>query len=59
LLLSSEKQLIGSSISPLIWKIEDGVIWVYGLCDDSVIAFTPFGIETLRELIEMDLRHAR
>lgn len=40
-------------------EIEDGVIWVYGLGDDSVIAFTPFGIENLRELIEMDLRHAR
>ena len=39
-------------------EIEDGVIWVYGLGDDSVIAFTPFGIENLRELIEMDLRHA-
>ena len=40
-------------------EIEDGVIGVYGLGDDSVIAFTPFGIENLRELIEMDLRHAR
>ena len=40
-------------------EIEDGVIWVYGLGDDSVIALTPFGIENLRELIEMDLRHAR
>ena len=40
-------------------EIEDGVIGVYGLGDDSVIAFTPLGIENLRELIEMDLRHAR
>jgi len=40
-------------------EIEDGVIWVYGLGDDSVIAFTPFGIKNLRELIEMGLRHAR
>jgi len=40
-------------------EIEDGVIWVYGLGDDSVIAFTPFGIENLQELIEIDLRHAR
>ena len=40
-------------------EIEDGVIWVYGLGDDSVIALTPFGLENLRELIEMDLRHAR
>jgi predicted membrane GTPase involved in stress response len=40
-------------------ETEDGVIWVYGLSDDSVIAFSPFGIENLRELIGMDLRHAR
>lgn len=40
-------------------ETEDGVIWVYGPGDDSVIAFTPFGIETLRQLIEMDRGHAR
>ena len=39
-------------------EAEDGVIWVYGPADDSVIAFTPFGIENLRELIEMDRQHA-
>jgi hypothetical protein len=27
--------------------IEDGVIWVYGLGDDGVQAFTDFGIENL------------
>lgn len=40
-------------------ETEDGVIWVYGPCDDSVIAFTPFGIENLQELIEMDRDRAR
>ncbi|MDB6179709.1 hypothetical protein PAF17_19920 [Paracoccus sp. Z330] len=40
-------------------ETEDGVIWVYGPGDDSVIAFTPFGIENLPELIEMDRGHAR
>ena len=30
---------------------EDGLIWVYGPGDDGVMAFTDFGIETLRELI--------
>jgi predicted membrane GTPase involved in stress response len=40
-------------------ETEDGVIWVYGPGDDSVIAFTPFGIENLQELIEMDAKHAR
>jgi hypothetical protein len=33
---------------------EDGVIWVYGLGDDTVMAFSAFGIENLRETIEMD-----
>lgn len=27
---------------------------LYGPSDDRVIAFTPFGVENLRELIEMD-----
>ena len=32
---------------------EDGVVWVYGVGDDGVLAFTDFGIETLVELIEI------
>jgi hypothetical protein len=32
---------------------EDGVIWVYGVNDDEVLAFTEFGIENLTHLIEM------
>ena len=32
---------------------EDGLIWVYGLGDDGVMAFTDFGIETLTGLIEI------
>ena len=35
-------------------ETEDGIIWVYGPSDDGVIAFTPFGIENLQELIEMN-----
>jgi hypothetical protein len=31
---------------------EDGVIWVYGRSDESVMAFSAFGIENLREIIE-------
>ena len=30
---------------------EDGLIWVYGPGDESVIAFTDFGIETLTGLV--------
>jgi hypothetical protein len=35
-------------------ETEDGIIWVYCPGDDSVIAFTPFGIENLQGLIEMN-----
>jgi hypothetical protein len=34
-------------------EIEDGVIWVYGVGDDGVLAFTDFGVESLIELIKM------
>ena len=33
--------------------IEDGVIWVYGVGDDGVMAFTDFGIENLINLIKI------
>ena len=33
--------------------VEDGVIWVYGVGEHGVMAFTDFGIETLTELIRM------
>jgi len=32
-------------------EIEYGVIWVYGVGEDGVQAFTDFGIENLIELI--------
>jgi predicted RecB family nuclease len=32
---------------------EDGLIWVHGVGDDGVMAFTDFGIETLMELIRI------
>jgi len=32
---------------------EDGVIWVYGVNEDGVMAFTEFGIENLTHLIEI------
>jgi hypothetical protein len=34
-------------------EIEDGVIWVHGVGEDGVLAFTDFGIESLIELIKM------
>jgi hypothetical protein len=32
---------------------EDGLIWVYGPGDESVMAFTDFGIETLTGIIQI------
>ena len=34
-------------------EVEDGVIWVYGVDDDGVLAFTDFGVESLVELIKI------
>ncbi len=34
-------------------EIEDGVIWVYGIGEDGVLAFTDFGIENLIDLIKI------
>jgi hypothetical protein len=34
-------------------EIEDGAIWVYGVGEDGVQAFTDFGIERLIELIQI------
>ena len=33
--------------------IEDGVIWVYGVGENGMMAFTNFGIENLVDLIKM------
>lgn len=32
---------------------EDGVIWVHGLDDEGVLAFTDFGVDSLVELIKI------
>jgi hypothetical protein len=34
-------------------EIEDGVIWVYGVGEDGIQAFTDFGIENLIELVRV------
>ena len=34
-------------------EIEDGVIRVYGISEDGVMAFTDFGIENLIELVRV------
>lgn len=32
---------------------EDGVIWVYGIGEDAIMAFTDDGVEELKNLLEM------
>ena len=32
---------------------EDGVIWVYGIGEDAIMAFTNEGVEELKNLLEM------
>jgi hypothetical protein len=32
---------------------EDGLIWVHGLDDEGVVAFTDFGVESLIELLQI------
>jgi hypothetical protein len=32
---------------------KDGAIWVYGIGDDGVLAFTDFGVESLVDRIKM------
>ena len=34
-------------------EAEGGVIWVQGLGDDSIMAFTDFGVESLVEVIKI------
>ena len=48
---------LGESVDRIIelainMEPEDGVIWVYGPSDESVVAFSAFGIENLREIIQ-------
>ncbi len=32
---------------------EDGVIWVYGIGEDAIMAFTNEGVDELKNLLEM------
>ena len=32
---------------------EDGVIWVFGLGDEGILAFTDFAIDTLADLVKI------
>lgn len=34
---------------------EDGIIWIYGIAEVEAVAFTPFGVKNLLEMIVMEL----
>jgi hypothetical protein len=38
---------------------EDGCLWVLGRGDEQITAFTEYGIECLREIIDEEKRRAR
>lgn len=46
----------------LLWNLsdqlepEDGVIWIHDIDEIQTLAFTPFGIETLREMIRDQIK---
>ncbi|WP_246138301.1 hypothetical protein, partial [Nitrospirillum viridazoti] len=51
-------QLLGED-EDWLWDVatemdqEDGLIWVYGLGEETLMAFTDFGIETLTDLVQI------
>lgn len=49
--LSEDEDWLSNVASEM--EIEDGVIWVYGVGEDGVQAFTDFGIENLRDLVRI------
>src|SRR5881392_2863529 len=51
--IASRSSSVQTKTSASEMEIEDGVIWVYGVGEDGVLAFTDFGIESLIELIKM------
>ena len=54
--ISRTAEILGEDEEPL-WDMatdmapEDGCLWIYGTDDQQTIAFTPAGIEYLRELL--------
>lgn len=56
--ISRAAQILGED-EELLWNIatdmepEDGCLWVYGTDDQHTVAFTPNGIDHLREMIPL------
>jgi hypothetical protein len=49
-----QREIIASGgYSTSLWRWKSSVTWVYGVGEDSVMAFTDFGIVNLIELIKM------
>ena len=54
--ISHAAEILGED-EGLLWEMvdemepEDGCLWIYGTADQQTIAFTPAGMEYLRELL--------
>jgi hypothetical protein len=61
--ISRAAEILGED-EKLLWKManemepEDGCLWIYGTDDQRIFAFTPAGMEYLRELVAEHKRKA-
>jgi hypothetical protein len=60
--ISRAAEILGED-EQLLWEMatdmepEDGCFWIYGTDDQQTIAFTPAGMENLRELLAEQKRN--
>jgi hypothetical protein len=61
--LQRAAQILGRD-EDLLWELadqlepEDGVLWILDIDDKEILAFTPRGIETLKEIIKDQIDNA-
>ena len=61
--LQRAAQILGRD-EDLLWELadqlepEDGVLWILDIDDKEILAFTPRGIETLKEIIKDQIENA-
>lgn len=61
--LQRAAQILGRD-EDLLWELadqlepEDGVLWILDIEDKEILAFTPRGIETLKEIIKDQIDNA-
>ncbi len=54
-ILGEDEQLLREMATDM--EPEDGCLWIYGTDDQQTIAFTPAGMENLRELLAEQKRN--